>query len=104
VLEPHEAALREAYGVGFEEIASGIQNIADAFRTGFSSAVDKLAARMDDTYQKVEESGQCLKTILERLKTEDSSFENEMSGIFHDMFLGGVRNLSRHSKLPQPLL
>lgn len=104
VLEPHDAALREAYGAGFAEIASGIQNIADAFRTGFSSAANQLLIRMDQTYQQVEESGESLEATLERLKLEDSSFETEMSGIFRDMFLGGVCNLSRHSKLPPPLL
>lgn len=104
VLEPHDAALREAYGIGYEEIASGIQSIADAFRTGLSSAVSNLTAHMDEAYQKVEETGESLETVLGRLKAEDSSFAPEMSEIFNDMFLGGVCNLSRHTKLPQSVL
>lgn len=104
VLEPHDAALREAYGVGFEEIASGIQSIADTFRTGFGSAANKLVAHMDKSYQKAEETGESLERILGCLKAEDNSFTSEMSGVFHDIFFGGVCNLSRHAKLPQLVL
>ena len=104
VLAPHDAALRQAYGIGSDDVAAGIQNISDAFRTGFSTAANKLMERMDDTYRMVEESGEELETVLERLKTEDSSFSSEMSSIMHDMFFAGVCNLSRHSGLPRQLL
>lgn len=104
VLAPHEAALRQAYGIGAEEIAAGIQNISDAFRTGFSNAVNKLVERMDETYRIVEETGEPLETVLKRLKAENDTVTSEMSGIMHDMFFGGVGNLSRHSGLPQALL
>lgn len=104
VLAPHESALREAYGIGADEIASGIQNISDAFRTGFSNAVNKLTERMDEAYRIVEETGDDLETVLNRLKVEKNDYASEMSGIMHDMFFGGVSNLSRHSGLPQPLL
>lgn len=104
VLAPHDAALREAYGMGSEEIASGIQNISDTFRTGFSGAANKLMERMDETYRMVEETGETLETVLKRLQAENSPFTAEMSGIMHDMFSCGVCNLTRHSRLPQPLL
>lgn len=104
VLAPHESALREAYGIGADEIASGIQNISDAFRTGFSNAVNKLTERMDEAYRLVEETGNDLETVLNRLKIDKSNYASEMSGIMHDMFFGGVSSLSRHSGLPQPLL
>ena len=104
VLAPHDAALREAYGMGSEEIASGIQNISNAFRAGFSSAADRLMETMDDTYRMAEESGETLETVLERLQNENSALTSEMSGAVHDMFFGGVCNLSRHSGFSQPLL
>ncbi len=104
VLAPHEAALREAYGMGADEIASGIQNISDAFRTGFGKAANNLAERMDEAYRIVEETGDDLETVLNRLKVEKSDYASEISGILHDMFYGGVCNLSRHSGLPPPLL
>lgn len=104
VLAPHDAALRQAYGMGSEEIASGIQNISDAFRAGFSSAANKLMERMDDTYGMVEETGETLEAVLERLTTKNGLFTSEMSGIMHDLFFGGVCNLSRHSGLPRSLL
>jgi hypothetical protein len=104
VLAPHDKALREAYGMGSEEIASGIQNISDAFRSGLSSAANKLMEQMDETSRIVEETGETLETVLNRLQAEDSSFAPQMSGAMHDILFGGVCNLSRHSKLPRPLL
>lgn len=104
VLEPHDTALREAYGIGSIDIAKGIQSIADTFRSGFSHAVSTIRERMDDTYREVEASGESLGAVLERRNAEDSSLGAEMSGLFRDMFFGGICNLSRHSNLPVPLL
>ncbi|WP_375786928.1 hypothetical protein ACE10Z_04930 [Bradyrhizobium sp. Pha-3] len=104
VLEPHDAALREAYGIGFVDVAKGIQSISDTFRTGFSQAAGAIKERMDDTYREVEASGESLGAVLERRRADDSSFGSEMSGLFRDLFFGGVCNLSRHSNLPLPLL
>ena len=69
VLAPHDAALREAYGMGSEDIALGIQNISNAFRAGFSDAADRLMETMDDTYRVAQDSGETLETVLERIKT-----------------------------------
>lgn len=104
VLEPHDAALREAYGISFADIAKGIQSISDTFRAGFSQAVETIKERMDDTYEEVESSGESLGAVLERRRAKDSSFGSELSGLFRDLFFGGVCNLSRHSNLPQSLL
>lgn len=104
VLEPHDDALREAYGIGFDEIAAGIQNISDALRTGFSHAVEKMSERMDQAYAQVEDSGDDLGAVIARLNREDPTFATEVSGMMRDMFFGGVCNLSRHSNLPSTLL
>lgn len=104
VLAPHEEALREAYEAGVEDIASGIQNIADALRSGFSDAADKLVEHMERVDAIVAESGDTLQAVLARLQSSDSAFGTQMTDIFHDLFFGGVCNLSRHSGLPPPLL
>lgn len=104
VLAPHDAALREAYGMGSEEIASGIQNISDAFRAGFSNAVNKIEEHMDETHRMAEETGGTLENVLKQLHEENSPIISDMSGNVRDMLFGGVCNLSRHSGLPRPLL
>ena len=42
VLEPHDDALKEIYGVGAAEIAKGFQDMANATRTGQADAVDEM--------------------------------------------------------------
>lgn len=104
VLAPHEEALREAYEADVQDIASGIQNIADALRTGFSDAADKLVEHMERVDAIVAESGDTLQAVLARLQSSDGGFGTQMTDVFHDLLFGGVCNLSRHSGLPQPLL
>jgi hypothetical protein len=104
VLAPHDSALREAYGIGFEDIAGGIQRVTDAFRTGVSSAAVTLADRMEETYAKAEQTGESIEEVLEKLKADGDKIIPEISGLFEDILFGGVCNLSRHSGLPQPLL
>ncbi|MGO6819990.1 hypothetical protein ACCS67_35170, partial [Rhizobium brockwellii] len=42
VLEPHDVALKEIYGVGAREVAAGYQAMADAARTGQAFAIEDL--------------------------------------------------------------
>lgn len=104
ILEPHDAALRAAYGVGSVEIAEGIQNISNSFRTGLAEAANKLISNMQETQRKIQETGEDLQAAIESIRAQDGSFEIEMSDIYSDIFLGGVCNLSRHSKLPSLFL
>lgn len=104
VLEPHADALRQAYGMEPDAIADGIQNIADAFRAGFSNAAERMFSRMEQAYELVEETGDDLETVLKRLQSDETGYAAEMSGNLRDMFFGGVCNLSRHSSLSEPIL
>ena len=104
VLEPHAEALGQAYGMEPAAIADGIQNIADAFRAGFSNAAERMFERMEQAYKLVEETGDDLETVLKRLQSDEPGYTDEMSGNLRDMFFGGVCNLSRHSTLSEPIL
>jgi len=104
VLEPHADALRRAYGMEPGAIADGIQNIADAFRAGFSNAAGRMLERMEQAYKLAEETGDNLEIVLKRLQSDEPGYAAEMSGTMQDMFFGGVCNLSRHSSLTEPLL
>lgn len=104
VLEPHVDALRQAYGMEPNDIADGIQNIADAFRTGFSNAAERMFERIEQAYELVEQTGDDLETVLEKLQSDEPGYSAEMSGNLRDIFFGGVCNLSRHSSLSEPIL
>ena len=104
VFEPHDDALRKAYGIGFEEIASGVQSIANAFRAGSSDAIIKLAKHMDGTYSDLEKTGGTLESAIKRRSADDSSFSSEVTDSIADMLFGGVCNLSRKSGLPVSVL
>jgi hypothetical protein len=103
-LEPHSDALKEAYGVDHNEVAVGIQRIADAFRTGVSKAAEGLNAAMERVYGMVGASGEDLGTVLTRVQTEEPEYADEIRYQMQDMLFGGVCNLSRHSGLPAALL
>lgn len=104
VLAPHEDALRTAYGMGADEIAAGIQGIADAMRTGFSTATERMMDGMERAEREIARSGDDMEVVLGRLAADDPDFTDGMSGIYKDMFLGGICNLSRHTALTAPLL
>ena len=103
VLAPHADALRAAYGLGHEEIATGIQAIADVMRSGLGAAVEGIRERMDQARALVGQTGQSMETILERLKA-DPAFQSEATDLISDVFFGGTCDLSRHSRLPRSLL
>lgn len=103
-LEPHSDALKSAYGVDHDEIAAGIQRIADAFRAGVSRAADELNAAMQRADAITKASGEDLETIMTRLRAEEPEYTEEIGQQIQDMLFGGVCNLSRHSGLPAALL
>ncbi len=104
VLAPHDDALRQVYGVGADDVAAGIQAIADALRSGMSNAVEGLQAGMERVQAAIDETGDDMATVLERMGTADSSFRTTMSDLIRDMLFGGICNLSRQSRLPTSLL
>ncbi|MGI4800324.1 MAG: hypothetical protein ACRYG8_41085, partial [Janthinobacterium lividum] len=103
-LEPHSDALKSAYGVDHDEIAAGIQRIADAFRAGVSTAAGGINAAMQRTDALVEASSKDLATVMTELRSEEPGYIEEIGQQIQDMLFGGVCNLSRHSGLPVALL
>ncbi len=104
VLKPHDAALRQVYGMGASEIAAAIQKIASSVRTGFSDAVDTMHDGMEKTHAAMEAGAENIETAILQLRDADSNFAADMSGAMHDMFYGGICNMSRNSGLTALLL
>ena len=104
VLEPHAYALRSAYGMEFDAIAAGIQAIANTMRTGFSEAIQKVREGFGKTDALMKETGSPVGAAIEKRKAGDGRFAGEMSGAMHDIFYGGICNLSRHTNFTAPLL
>jgi len=104
VLAPHDDALRQAYGVGADDVAAGIQAIADALRSGMSNAVEGLQVSMERAQAAIDETGDDMGAVLERMSTDDPDFRTSTSELIRDMLFGGICNLSRHSHLPRSLL
>lgn len=104
VLKPHADALRTAYSMEFNEIAGGIQAIANSFRTGFRDAVQKLSEGMDKANALTAESRDEFGSVVKKMTETDDHFADEMPDAIHDMLFGGICNLSRHTKLTLPLL
>lgn len=104
VLEPHDDVLKKAYGIGSPEIAAGMQTIADTLRGGYSSAVSALLDGFDQSQNLIAGAGLSLEDAIAKIKTENKGFEEKLGGALKDMFFGGICNVSKHTKLPEPLL
>ncbi len=104
VLGPHADALRDTYGMTFDAIAAGIQAITNSIRTGFSIAAEQMQEGMEQAHAIMEKSGAGLRNAIEKIKEADSDFAAKMSGAMHDIFYGGICNLSRHTNFTTPLL
>ena len=104
ILKPHDAALRQVYGMGASEIAAAIQKIANSIRTGFSDAVETMHNGMEKTRAAMEAGAEDMESAIKQLKNADSRFEADLSDAMHDMFYGGICNMSRHSGFTVPLL
>lgn len=103
-LAPHEEALNEAYGIGATEVAAGMQTIADTIRAGYSDAATKLFARFEESQAKIADEGLALAEAVAQIRTKDGKFDADVGGAVKDMFFGGICNVSKHTKLPEPLL
>jgi hypothetical protein len=104
VLEPHDEALRTAYGAGAAEIAEGLQSITHSIRGGYGEAIEKLHDGVKTSEAIMKNDAVTLGAAIEKMKGENPDFPTEMAGVWSDMFRGGICNLSRHTKLPAALL
>ena len=99
-LKIHDAELRRTYGAGSSKIAAGFQSIADSVRTGYMRAVDLILEQMESVQKSVAESGKTLKDVAEKWQAEQPECLAALSDSFNDIFLGGICNVSKHSRLP----
>ena len=103
-LGPHDEALRAAYGVGAADIATGMQKIADSIRVGYGDAMARLLARFEESKAKIANEGIALAEAIDQIRSADETFEADVGSALMDMFYGGICNVSKHTKLPEPLL
>jgi hypothetical protein len=104
VLNPHNEALHEAYGVDASQIAAGIQAIASTMRTGFNVVPLEIRRCMTQCMDIAQRENISMQEAVSNLKLEDPSFVAEMEGAIKDLFFGGLCNLTRHTSLPRELL
>lgn len=104
VFEPHNDALRSAYGIGAKELAAGIQAAVDATRFGHARAAEKAFAEMHETYDFAEKEGITLEeAVAQRFKQGDER-QKETTAAFEDLLFGGICNVTKSSGLPASLL
>lgn len=104
VLEPHDAALRAAYGVGAKEVAAGLQAAVDATRHGHMRAADALRQEADAAYDLAEKEGIPLKEAIARRYAGDPARSQVARDAISGLFLGGICNVSKTSGLPAEVL
>ncbi|WP_316233797.1 hypothetical protein [Bradyrhizobium sp. SZCCHNPS2010] len=104
VLAPHEAALQDAYSIGANDIAKGIQSIADSFRSGYGDAIEKMRERWTACLNVMKSEGRSMEAAVEKIRAVSPDFTMDMEAVFLDLFRGGICNLSAHTRLPEPLL
>jgi hypothetical protein len=104
VLTPHDEVLKEVYGVGASEIAEGFQDMANATRVGQANAMEVMMKQFK-TYQNfAAEQGKTLEDVMEAWVAANAEQSRAAGQAIDDMFLGGISNVSRHTKLPPDLL
>ena len=104
VLAPHNDLLTEVYGVGAAEIARGLQDIADATRTGQADAMLLMREQHEAATQYAIDKGKPLEAVMGDWVTENSDKANAARLALEDMLRGGIANVSRHADLPTDLL
>lgn len=99
VLAPHDDALRSTYGVGSAEVATGVQAIADVMREGHGNAFERILGYMETA----DRLGVPLEVAKEKGLFPEEYWTSSAAAI-EDVLLGGVCNVTTHSKLPISLL
>jgi hypothetical protein len=103
-LAPHDAALKEVYGIGAGEIAVEIQKISDSMRLGHMYAYQAMANFMKGVAKIAEEKGCGPEDAMKFWLEANPNGKNKAGDIFHELFHADTGNLSKHTKLPAALL
>lgn len=104
VLAPHEAALKQAYGVGAAEIAKGIQNLAEAMRSGIYRAYEGIEEERKKVEALAKELSLSEGDALNQAIAADASLSERLHKHQDDIFCGGICNATKHSGLPDAIL
>lgn len=104
VLSPHDDMLKEVYGVGANDIASGFQAMANAARAGYADALDKLYNQIDDAKEFAAERNEALEEAMGEWTSQHADQIKISQQISEDLFFGGTANVSHHTSLPPSLL
>ena len=92
MLRPQDEFLWKCYGMGADEIAAGVQAIADTSRTGWSRAADNVERGMKAAEACGGPEGMSADMVRQAREAVD------------DLLNGGICNMSRHTNLSEPLL
>lgn len=103
-LEPHNDALLHTYGVGANEVAIGIQALANSIRMGHDKAARAIESSMNNAQQFVQSRGQSMEEGMKQWRAERAAEADSASAAFVDLFQGGICNARHHTKLPDILL
>ncbi|ALX10195.1 hypothetical protein P350_00840 [Burkholderia cepacia JBK9] len=104
MFEPHDDALRAAYGIGAKDVAAGIQAAVDATRFGHMRAAEKAFAEMHAAYDFAQKEGIELKEAIAQLYKQGEERQKDTASAFDDLFFGGICNVTKSSGLPPDLL
>jgi hypothetical protein len=104
VLQPHNDALVQAYGVGASEVASEIQSISNAMRAGLQRAANKIVAEEAHFQDLASQQGLPIEKVVEQVRAEKPDMFVALDGAWKDLFFGGICNVSRQTSLPKTIL
>ncbi|WP_454700905.1 SEC-C metal-binding domain-containing protein [Agrobacterium burrii] len=104
VLEPHDEALKEIYGIGADEVARGFQAMADTVRTGQAIAIGEMMNQFQTAKAFAAAKAKPLDDVMEEWAEENKGNSTAVRQAIEDMFFGGIANVSRHTDLPNELL
>jgi hypothetical protein len=103
-LKPHDTALRRVYGTGANEIAEGLQSLADSIRLGHMRAIETIQKSMTDVQVFLHNRGISRQEgIIEWRSHRPEQLQAAMNAS-KDIFEGGICCVSRHTSLPPLLL
>ncbi len=104
VLAPHDNVLKEVYGVGATEVAKGIQDMANATRSGQANAIEEMMKQFEAVQAFAAEQKRPLEDVINTWAAANTDQSKAARLAKDDMLRGGIANISRHTKLPPDLL
>jgi len=103
-LAPHDEILRQTYGAGATEIAREIQSVAFAMTRYAMSAPPVMEEHMRAVSTVMEKEGISQEEAMKRVAELSPDVHRRSASAIRDLLFGEHCNLSKHSRLPQPLL